>query len=209
MKRAEVQAGAAWVYTGVWAVLTRLLRVPAQPPSIPVQGGGLLEQLRPADGFLRLLKFQFWLTMLLIDAPLLIGWAAITVALPIVGAILLLPALLVIVGPAVVGYTAIHLRYDTTWYVLTDRSVRIRRGIWIIMETTITYENIQNVVVTQGPVQRWFGIADVVIQTAGGGGAHAGLLEGLANAQRIRDLFLARLAASRSAGLGDEHAEAG
>ena len=65
---------------------------------------------------------------------------------------------------------AMHLRYDTTWYVLTNRSLRIRRGIWMIHETTITYENVQNVSVNQGPLQRIFGIADVLVQTAGGGG---------------------------------------
>ena len=48
---------------------------------------------------------------------------------------------------------------------------RIRRGIWIIHETTITFENVQNVVVQQGPLQRWYGIANVLIETAGGGGS--------------------------------------
>ncbi len=82
---------------------------------------------------------------------------------------------------------------------------------------TITFENIQNVTVTQGPLQRWFGIANVLVDTAGGGGgaakeahgqaslgAHRGLIEGIADAPRIRDLLLARLRRSRTAGLGDE-----
>jgi uncharacterized membrane protein YdbT with pleckstrin-like domain len=46
------------------------------------------------------------------------------------------------------AYIAIHLRYDTTWYVHGDRSLRIRRGIWVIHETTLTFENIQNVKTT-------------------------------------------------------------
>lgn len=67
-----------------------------------------------------------------------------------------------IILPDVVAYVAIHLRFDTTWYVMTERSLRIRRGIWVLHETTITFENVQNVVVNQGPVQRFFGIANVV-----------------------------------------------
>ena len=53
-----------------------------------------------------------------------------------------------------------------------------------------------------------------MVQTAGGGssgphgqstlGAHVGVLEGLQDAPRIRDLILARLAKSRSSGLGDD-----
>ena len=65
-------------------------------------------------------------------------------------------------------------------------------------------------------IVNWFGIADVVVQTAGGGGGgggkhqhtattHMGLIEGLADATRIRDLILSRVNQSRSAGLGDEH----
>jgi uncharacterized membrane protein YdbT with pleckstrin-like domain len=75
----------------------------------------------------------------------------------------------VLIAPDVIAYVGLHLRYDTTWYVFTDRSLRIRRGIWVIHETTITFENVQNVAVAQGPVQRYFGIADVIVQTAGGG----------------------------------------
>ena len=80
---------------------------------------------------------------------------------------------MILVAPDVIAYVAIHLRYDTTWYVLTDRSLRIRRGIWIIHETTISFENVQNVEVRQGPLQRYFGIADVIVQTAGGGARHS------------------------------------
>jgi hypothetical protein len=136
---------------------------------------------------------------------------------PVVGVILAPLALALAVLPDVVAYIAIHLRYDTTWYVMTERSLRIRRGIWVIHETTITFENVQNVLVRQGPIQRLFGIANLLVETAGGGGhsspeahggqslaAHRGLIEGIADPQRIRDLVLARLRRSRSAGLGDE-----
>src|SRR5690606_13139102 len=105
--------------------------------------------------------------------------------------------------PDVVAYVAIHVRYDTTWYVMTDRSLRIRRGVWIIHETTITFENVQNVRVEQGPVQRHFGIANVVVETAGapklsqhgqsGAGANQGVIEGVVDAAGIRDRILARL----------------
>ncbi len=121
----------------------------------------------------------------------------------------------IIIVPDILVYIGIHLRYDTTWYVLSDRTLRIRRGIWIINEVTITYENIQNVSVRQGPIQRAFGISDLVVQTAGGGGAvgghgeqnlsgHMGLLEGIDNAEEVRELIMDKWRAAKSAGLGDE-----
>ena len=74
-----------------------------------------------------------------------------------------------------------------------------------IRETTITFENVQNVSMRQGPLQRLFGIANVIVETAGGGqaqegssggqaaSAHLGLIEGIDDADRIRDLILQRL----------------
>jgi hypothetical protein len=92
--------------------------------------------------------------------------------------------------------------------------MRLRRGIWVIRESTITFENVQNVKVTQGPLQRYFGIANVVVETAGGGGAsseagaglsmHAGLIEGVAEAPQIRDSIMNRVRNNATTGLGDE-----
>jgi membrane protein YdbS with pleckstrin-like domain len=176
-----------------------------------------LDAFRPAAGYLRFLKLWFWLGVVLCDGLIVFVWVAISAASRSWGMILALPALALAILPAVVVYIAIHLQFDTTWYVMTGRSLRIRRGIWTIHETTITFENVQNVEVNQGPVQRLFGIADVRVDTAGGGGrpaghegqagmnTHRGLIEGVSNASQIRDLILSRLRRSRSAGLGDEH----
>jgi membrane protein YdbS with pleckstrin-like domain len=210
-----VDAAAAWIYRGVWASVVALFRVPDHPPTLPAQGEAV-RSLRPAPGFLRCLKFFFWLLLIPGDVIPIVAWVAISAASPPLGVALAVPFLAIIIAPDVIAYIAIHLRYDTTWYVLTDRSLRIRRGIWIIRETTISFENVQNVEVRQGPVQRYFGIADVIVQTAGGGsthgkegaqslGSHVGILQGLDDAQAVRDLILDRVRRTRSAGLGDEH----
>lgn len=211
----QVEQVSKWIYAGLWGVLTRWFRVPDHPPALPSSPGSPVDSFKPAIGFLNYLRFQFWVGLLVIDGAILVAWIAVTIAEPAWGLILLAPALFLAIVPDIVVYLAIHLRYDTTWYVLSDRSLRIRRGIWIIHETTITFENIQNVKVHQGPLQRWFGIANVSIETAGGGGqpqgqgsswqaSHCGLIEGVADAHRIRELIMSRLGRSRSAGLGDE-----
>ena len=133
--------------------------------------GSSVESFRPAEGFLKYLKLQFWIVLFLVDVAILGAWLALLIAVPVAGIVLAVPAFAIAVVPDIVAYVAIHLRYDTTWYVVSDRSMRIRRGIWIIQETTITFENVQNVAVSQGPLQRWFGIANLFVETAGGGGS--------------------------------------
>ncbi len=215
MSRAGERAG-AWIYRGLWAVLVRAFRVPAEPPTLPVRPGERPEIFRPASGYLSYLKFWFWLGLVAPDLGIVAGWAAIGFFSLWLGAVLAVPALLLAVVPDVIAYVAIHLRYDTTWYVMTARSLRIRTGVWVVRETTITFENVQNVRIRQGPVQRRFGIADVIVETAGGGGGgaegkkgsaghgHRGVLVGIADPRGLRDLVLVRMRASRGAGLGDE-----
>lgn len=204
---------AAWIYRGVWGVVADWFRVPADAPTLPVAPGGFVESFKPAPGFLRYLKFWFWIGLLPSDVAVFVGWGAVTFVVPWLGIALLPAALMLALAPDVVVYVALHLRYDTTWYVVTDRSLRIRRGIWVIEETTITFENVQNVSIGQGPLQRAFGIATLVVDTAGGGepakghaggSGHRGTLEGIADAERLRRLILERMIASRSAGLGED-----
>ncbi len=215
MSAAPTERAAQWVYTGLWRILAGWFRVPRQPPTLPAAASESVEAFGPAPEFLRYLKFLFWLLMLPMDIPVLAIWVVMLVVVPIVGLVLSPLFIFLAIAPDIVAYVAIHLRYDTTWYVLSPRSLRIRRGIWVIHETTITFENIQNVEVVQGPLQRYFGIASVHVQTAGGGGggrrgegpamgAHHGLIEGVKDAPRIRDLIMSRVGLSLHAGLGDE-----
>jgi len=212
-------------YTGVWSFLVRWFKVPEQPPTLPTSPGETFASFRPSPEYLRYLKCLFWIALLAIDVVLTALWIAATIALIASGlwflAIPLAPiALAVIILPDIVAYVGIHLRYDTTWYVMTSRSIRVRHGIWIIRELTLTFENVQNVRLHQGPIERAFGIASVLVETAGGGGmgakgqpaaiGHHASIDGVTNAEEIRDQIMARVRQSRAAGLGDErdHASA-
>lgn len=110
-------------------------------------------------------------------------------------------------------YWVQRLDYEMRWYIVTDRSLRIRAGVWSVQETTMTFANIQKINMTQGPLQKLLGIATVTATSAGGGSvdpakhpgitAHAARFEGVDNAAEIRDLILNRLRQYRDAGLGD------
>lgn len=113
-----------------------------------------------------------------------------------------------------ITYAVRRLDYEMHWYMVTDRSLRLRTGIWKVQELTMSFANLQQVVVTQGPLQRVLGLADVRVQSAGGGGAehtraaqqnslHSGYFHSVDNAVEIRDLILERLRRFRESGLGD------
>lgn len=201
---------ARWMYRGIWSGLIDWFRLPAEPPSLPVQATDRSNSFQPGPGYLAYLKFWFWLTLWPMDLLILAGMVGVFVVSPVLGFVLLLPAIVLAVLPDVVTYIALHLRYDSTWYVLSDRALRIRRGIWVITEVTVTFENVQNLRVQAGPVQRWFGIADVVVETAGGGAAeggqtgHVAVVQGIADAPEVRRRIMQEVARSGTAGLGDE-----
>jgi membrane protein YdbS with pleckstrin-like domain len=110
------------------------------------------------------------------------------------------------------------LDYRMRWYVLTDRSLHLRSGIRNVKEQRLTFANVQNVRMEQGPIDRLFGIATVKGHTAGGGAGestdgksadqseeealHVGWLRGLADAETVRDRILAAVRHYRDAGLG-------
>ncbi|HEX4665442.1 MAG TPA: PH domain-containing protein [Chthoniobacterales bacterium] len=114
----------------------------------------------------------------------------------------------------------VRLDFEKRWYLVTDRSLRLREGILNVRELTITFANIQNISISQGPIQRLLGIADLRVDTAGGsaparrehkGGIpqslHSAFFRGVDNANAIRELIQTRLRELKDSGLGD-HEEA-
>lgn len=118
--------------------------------------------------------------------------------------------------------------YQCRFYVLTDRCLRIQEGLWTFREQTFSLANIQDLDVRRGPLQRFLGIGDLVVRTAGGGGneeagihghsetrnLHEGRLRGVADPERIRNLLLQRMwsqagATPRDSGLGGPQIPAG
>ncbi|NKB71182.1 MAG: PH domain-containing protein [Candidatus Latescibacteria bacterium] len=201
-----------WVYQGIWRVLSGLFRVPEYPPTLPVAENEFIRRFQPSGRFLSYLKLYFWGAVFALGLVLGGGWGVLYVLAGEVALWLAGPVLLLYLLPCMTAYIAIHLRYDTMWYVVTDRSLRSRRGIWIILEHTITFENVQNVYVRRGPVQYFFGISTVIVETAGaevGEGHTAGnkaKIEGVDNPDEIRRLIMEGVIKSKSAGLGDEAA---
>jgi membrane protein YdbS with pleckstrin-like domain len=109
-------------------------------------------------------------------------------------------------------FLALRWEYELRWYIVTDRSLRIRRGVWNVEELTMTFANVQEIRVTSGPVQGYLGLADVEVSSAGGSvsqhdgqtKSHKAVFEGVDNAEEIRDLISERVRIYRDSGLGEQ-----
>lgn len=123
-------------------------------------------------------------------------------------------ALFLFLPQAALSYAVLHLDYDLRWYILTDRALRIREGVLVVREQTLTFANIQEIEIKRNPIHRMLGLSDVEVRTAGGGSrrpgsqkggqeTHRGVLRGVADGAGIRDRIRERVKRYRTAGLGD------
>lgn len=206
------------MYEALKRVALHFLKVPAEPPEEPVGTHESVVVFRASPKYLTYLLIPMWFSLAgaaiglgVFEVAAVIavwrqGWAALA-------AVICALAVLVFVLKAVSFYVITRLNYELRWYVVTDRSLRIREGVWLVREVTLTFANVQNLNITQGPLQRYLGISDLIVETAGGGtgGAHGaemgmshhGILRGIENAPEVRDRIQNLLRAYRAAGLGD------
>lgn len=189
-----------------------LLKLRLEPPHLP-EGSSLVRHLRPSRSWLvyRYLQVLFGLLNQFIGVGVLVvlllsknemGPPAVTTALAVV---------LVVVEVFVIGMALVVARvdYDLRHYLVGDRSLRVARGAWRHEEVTLSYANVQNIEVKQGPLERLFGFKSLTVSTAGSDGSpqddasHLVSLVGLENADEVRNLILGMLHRHRDSGLGD------
>lgn len=202
-------------------LVLRLLRVPADPR---IPEGESVRVFRAAPNFLTWRRVLWLVTQLGTLTGLLFGLAFLRTLEgqawnPWLFGMLRLAEIAGFVAFALqipFTWAMLRLDYELRWYVVTDRSLRIREGITTVREKTLTFANIQNITINQGPVQRLLGIADLEVRTAGGGGdktetkgqglgddLHVAFFHGVDNAPEIRDVIRERVRLGKGSGLGD------
>ncbi|HCE46640.1 MAG TPA: hypothetical protein DET40_24090 [Lentisphaeria bacterium] len=219
------------MYQFVKNIVLRVLRVPSEPLD-PMGEVGSLKVFRASPNFFKY-RLYVWILQKILSAFVLALGAGIYFATALktqpLSFNLVAFALISLAGICVVGlvhlvisFIMLRLDYEMRWYKITDRSLRIREGVVFVREMTLTFANIQNISISQGPIQRFFGIADLKVETAGGGAVaqpdhnaqsqlfsmHVGIFRGIDNYDEVRDTMLSRLKKRRDSGLGDtdEHA---
>lgn len=203
-------------------LLGRLLRIPP-PPEAPAGSPGSVRRFRAAPGFYRYRLVQWGLKQVGALWGLGMGLTFVNVIPEFVGSELLFIAEVVGIAGFVlqlpVTFLLVRVDFDYRWYLVTDRGLRIREGVYRVREQTMSFANVQNLSIEQGPLQRLFGISDLKVRTAGGGGGasgeasggkdghhrdlHLGFFRGVDDAESIRDLVLGHLRRVRDSGLGD------
>jgi membrane protein YdbS with pleckstrin-like domain len=157
----------------------------------------------PADGLERRLdprsiqaeRLSGGISAAVLSATLLVGAVAIgALASPgLVGLLLLLAGwLLASAGLTVLLLAWPAISYRHTSYRISERGMRIRRGVFWRTVSSVPRSRVQHTDVSQGPIERMFGLATLIVYTAGT--HHASVsLSGLARetALGIRDHLIA------------------
>jgi membrane protein YdbS with pleckstrin-like domain len=111
----------------------------------------------------------------------------------------------------IIGLALVTTRVDfeLRHYLVGDRSLRVAQGAWKREEVTLSYANVQNLEVNQGPLERIFGFKSLTISTAGADAtpgnenSHLVTMVGLTDADELRALILGMLKQQRDSGLGE------
>jgi len=192
-----------------------LMKAPTEPPAPPAGSHASVQIFRASPKYLTYRLLAYWIVVGL----LWIGWwILVAVALieqdeePAIAAAIIAPLLL---AGQFIAYFVVRIDYDMRYYIVTNRALRVRQGAVIVKEMTITHANVQNMRVVQGPLLRFFGIWNLKVDTAGGGGSsgphgesdsssHSIQMAGIENAHEVRDVILSHLRRhGGGTGLGD------
>lgn len=109
-------------------------------------------------------------------------------------AIMTLPAVVIVLP-------ALWFRYTTLRYKFDEEGISMRWGILFQRETLLTYRRIQDIHVTRDLFQRWLGLATVSVQTASGSATPEMKIEGVLQAEELRDFLYERMRGARDGNL--------
>jgi len=105
-------------------------------------------------------------------------------------------------GPLVVVMLPLLMfRYASLRYKFDDQGIHMRWGVVFRREINLTYARIQDIHVRSGVMQRWLGLADLMVQTASGSIGPEMTIEGFREHHEIRDFLYSRMRGLRGASM--------
>lgn len=87
----------------------------------------------------------------------------------------------------------LFFKYHTLKYAFDDSGISMSWGILFRREVYLTYRRIQDIHLSRGIIQRWLGLATVAIQTASGSARPEMSIEGILEADKLRDHLYNRM----------------
>jgi len=89
-------------------------------------------------------------------------------------------------------------RYVTLKYKFDEDGVSMCWGILFRREIYLTYRRIQDIHLTRNLLQRWMGLAKISLQTASGSSQAEMTIEGILEAELLRDFLYSRMRGARA-----------
>jgi putative membrane protein len=84
-------------------------------------------------------------------------------------------------------------RYHTMRYQFTDEGISMSWGILFRREIIINYARIQDIHLRSNLIERWLGLAKILVQTASGSSGAEMTLEGLKEFEAVRDFLYSKM----------------
>lgn len=94
-------------------------------------------------------------------------------------------------------FLPMYFKYVTLKYKFDETGVSMSWGILFRREIHLTYRRIQDIHLNRNVVQRWMGLATLGIQTASGSATPEMSIEGIIEAEPLRDYLYAKMRGAR------------
>jgi putative membrane protein len=107
----------------------------------------------------------------------------------------------------VVELPRLFFKYETLKYRFDDEGMSMSWGVLFRQEIHLTYRRIQDIHLSRNIIQRWLGLATVSIQTASGSSGPEVSIEGILEADQLRDYLYAKMRGAK--GLDEPQGAAG
>jgi putative membrane protein len=96
-----------------------------------------------------------------------------------------------------VVFLPLYFRYHTLRFRFDTEGISLSWGILFRREVHLTYRRIQDIHLTRNLLQRWMGLATVEIQTASGNAEATMKIEGVLQADALRDFLYNQMRGAR------------
>jgi putative membrane protein len=91
----------------------------------------------------------------------------------------------------------LYLRYRTLRFRFDDEGISLSWGVLFRTEINLTYRRIQDIHLTHNIIQRWMGLSTIEIQTASGSSSAAMTIEGVLEAEALRNFLYTKMRGAR------------
>lgn len=87
----------------------------------------------------------------------------------------------------------LYFRYHTMRYRFTDDGISMSWGVLFRRQIIVNYARIQDIHLRSNVVERWLGLARILVQTASGSSSAEMTIEGIKEFEALRDFLYARM----------------